>query len=162
MKVLLEQDFAGKHGEGGRSYPINSQAKYDFAFGDSHACLQCRPFFADGCNNQVFLVHSDHDITYIPIEEFIGMFPCFSNKERCDILLYDARKIVLSDMFCGQSAYALEHIREGERVIGKKTKVFNQIESTLDILYSVPAIADWIDARADKIGVFVCSALPVG
>lgn len=156
MKTLLENDFALRYGDGGQSYSINTLVKSEFLLGDYHACNQCRPFFKMGCDHVIFHVVANNEVVYIPIEDFINQFPELSDKERCDVLLYDEQKIVLADMFCGMSGYAEDHLREGKMVIGKKAKVFNQIESTLDILYTIPTIATLIDSKVSKIGVFAC------
>ena len=62
------------------------------------------------------------------------------------------------DMYCGMSEYLDPHLNDGNMVIGKKTKVRQQIEKTIDRLYTIPDIATFVNGIPEKLGIFAYRA----
>lgn len=154
MKQLLEQDFTSKHDVSGNRHIVRQLPVTGIqSFCDPKACSDCSPFFRNGgCDNTVFKVSFPHPVNKIEIEEFINGFTKIDSK-RCDLLFLDNDKIVLADMYCGNSDYINEHYADGKPVKGKKTIVRQQIESTLDLLCSVETIREFIYSKTIKTGI---------
>lgn len=158
MKQLLETQFSQRYDTHGRSHPINEVIiNNEIALCDYKACNRCIPFFASVCGHETFLLHVSSPVKMLDIESFINSFPNIQG-ERCDGLFHDGRKIVLMDMYCGMSEYLDPHLNDGNMVIGKKTKVRQQIEKTIDRLYSIPNIAVFVDGLSEKFGIFAYRA----
>lgn len=154
MKRLLEQDFTAKYDRSGNSHIAStSTITGTQSFGDSKTCSDCNTFFrTGGCDHNVFKASFPHAVNKINIEEFFNGFKKIES-ERCDLLFWDDDKIVLADMYCGKGDYITEHTVYGKSVAGKKTKVRLQIESTLELLYSVESIKDFISRKDQKVGI---------
>ena len=158
MKQLLETRFSQHYDANGRSHPVNEVTiNGDVALSDYHACNICKSFFYMTCGHQTFLLHASSPVKMLDIESFINSFPNIQG-ERCDRLLHDGRKIVLMDMYCGMSEYLDPHLNDGNMVIGKKTKVRQQIEKTIDRLYTIPDIATFVNGIPEKLGIFAYRA----
>lgn len=154
MKDLLKNHFTSAYDPSGNPHTVQLLTfQGHHSFGDQNASRQCHSFFRDGgCEQLVFKVFSLTHINKIDIEEFLNEFRII-NGDRCDLLLYNDSKIVLADMYCGSNDYIAPHNTDGKPVVGKKAKVRKQIESTLDVLYSIPEIAHYIDSKSHKIGI---------
>lgn len=154
MKPLLEQDFTAEYDRSGNCHIANiSTVIGTQSFGDSKTCSDCNPFFrTGGCDHNVFNASFTHAVSLINIEEFINGFKKIVS-ERCDLLFWDDDKIVLADMYCGKRDYISDHTVDGKSVAGKKTKVRLQIESTLNLLYSVESIRIFVNRKGQKLGI---------
>lgn len=154
MKRFLEQDFTAKYDRSGNSHIANTSTVTGAqSFCDSKTCSDCSPFFrTGGCDFTVFKGSFPHAVNKISIEEFINGFRRIES-ERCDLLFWDDDKIVLADMYCGNRDYITDHTLDGSPVAGKKTKVRLQIEATLELLYSVESIKDFISRKDQKVGI---------
>lgn len=158
MKQLLEVQFSQQYDSHGRSHSIGEVVvNGDYSLYDDNSCNPCISFFKLHCNKQTILFYSTSPVKLLDIESFLNSFPKLQG-ERCDRLLYDARKLILMDMYCGMSEYLDPHLKDGNIVVGKKTKVRQQIEKTIDILYSVHDIAKFMDGITEKLGVFAYRA----
>lgn len=154
MKQLLEEQFSKAFDANGHIHPVKERIiNGDISFRDEKACSVCKHFFYSQCGHQTFLIHTTTDIHSIDIELYFNSFHQLKG-ERCDILFYDQNKCVLMDMYCGMSEYLNPHLMKGEIVAGKKEKVRIQISETIERLYSVPAIATFLDRLPIKEGVF--------
>ena len=155
MKQLLEHQFAEHYDpEHKDEHVVVETLSNEYKLRDEHACSQCIPFFTRDCERETFLLHAENSVSYINIEDFINGFQSLDGRQRCDALFYDEHKLVLMDMYCGMSEYVDEHLCDKVRVVGKKTIVREQIESLISILYEVDAVAQCIDEKVSKIGIF--------
>lgn len=153
MKNLLEEQFSKIFDSDHASHCVKyCQRSGNFSFHDDKACKQCIPFFSENCEHQTFLVHSDAVVEILDIEDFLNSFTSLQG-ERCDCLLYDASKIAFLDMYCGMSQYVEIHITDGKYVIGKKTKVRQQIEATVNRLYEITDIKNYIESKTERYGI---------
>lgn len=154
MKDLLEKHMSMLYDNKGTIHLMNEiTVSGAFSLKDDKACGQCIPFFSGNCGHETFLIHSNSDIHCLDIEAF---FDGFKNVlgDRCDRLLYDGRKCVLLDLYCGMSEYLDPHKKEKKVVTGKKEKARNQIEKTIERLCSVHDIEDYLNGMSEKVGVF--------
>lgn len=154
MKHLLAKDFSSHFDKSGTQHPVLSHTKQGLCkFGDSVACNSCPEFFKiNGCDNSVFVADFPFAVTQIEIEAFIKSFKNIQRK-KCDLLFYDKNKIVLADMYCGDIKYLEKHTADGTDQIGKRATVELQIKATLDLLYQVDTIKDYIDSKSEKVGI---------
>ncbi len=154
MKDLLEKHMSMLYDNKGTIHVMNEiTVSGVFSLKDDKACGQCIPFFSRNCGNETFLIHTNSDIHCLDIETFLNGFKNVSG-DRCDRLLYDERKCMLLDLYCGMSEYLDPHKRSRTVVAGKKEKARNQIEKTIERLYSVQDIADHLDRMEEKTSVF--------
>lgn len=158
MKELLENQFSLMYDPSRKRHTVQEDVLIgDRSLRDEQSCGQCKPFFTQTCEHETFLIHADSSVRLLAIEGFLNSFPKIEG-ERCDVLLFDENKIVLLDMYCGMSDYLDSHRVEGKEVIGKKAKVRQQIEATLNRFYTVEDIAVYLDAIPEKFGVFAYRA----
>ncbi len=156
MKNLLENEFTDQYEMTGKKHPVSfSTVVGNVSCCDEISCKQCIPFFYSNCGHETFLLYSESELMILKIEEFINSFKKLSGN-RCDLMLYDNQKVVLLDMYCGMSNYVDSHYTDGELVKGKRAKVREQITATIDLLYSVSAIAAHLDGIEEKQGIFGC------
>lgn len=154
MKNLLENDFSNIYDNQGKLHAINEMiVTGSFRFCDHYACNSCIPFFSHNCEHETLRFYSNSSVHCLDIESFFNSFRHLSG-DRCDKLLYNNQKCVLMDMYCGMSEYLEPHQLEGKIVTGKKEKVRNQIEKTIDRLYSIPSIATFLNNLPEKVGLF--------
>lgn len=154
MKDLLEKHMSMLYDNKGTIHLMNEiTVSGAFSLKDDKACGQCIPFFSRNCGNETFLIHTNSDIHCLDIETFLNGFKNVSG-DRCDRLLYDERKCMLLDLYCGMSEYLDPHKKEKKVVTGKKEKARNQIEKTIERLCSVHDIEDYLNGMSEKVGVF--------
>lgn len=156
MRELLQNQFSRQYDASGKSHIVNVVVERgDFSMHDDISCHQCQPFFSEQCEHETFKVSCRSEVERFRLEEFLNGFDSIRT-DRCDAMLVGDNKLVLVDMYCGMSDYLDNHITDGRPVVGKKTKVRQQIESTL--LCSVNEIRAYIEGIDIKEGVFVYRA----
>ena len=158
MKLLLENQFAQRYDPQGGVHVVREEVLVgDAGLHDECSCRACQPFFSEACEHETFRFHADNPVRCLALEEFFNGFRNLRG-ERCDVMLLDGRKVALVDMYCGMSDYLEPHWVEGQRAIGKKAKVRQQIEATLARLCTVPEIASFLDGMPEKAGIFAYRA----
>jgi hypothetical protein len=150
MKSLLENDLLihkGRKADHIVCLFVFSNQKH---IGDAVACHQCPLFFRRNCQGDVFIIDTHTPISMIKYEEYVDRVFAGTHNQCCDLILYDDDKIAFVDMTCSDESLLQSHYREGEIVKGKRAKCRSQIQDSLDLLYIVPSIASYIDAKTIK------------
>lgn len=161
MKQLLENKFSVAHGrEPQKMYEeceIHSAGKFSCA--DVTACNECSNFFKSNCDSIVLQVESKTEVTQINFEYFIDKNFKKYTSSKCDFIFYDnGDKIVFGDFSCSFSEYIDSHVCNGEQKEGKRAKVQIQIKRSIEELYKVPEIAEYLDSHTKKIALFAYRA----
>lgn len=155
MKDIILHSILNRYYRGTAPMTIDEQqlGQGTITLSDPVACQVCSNFFAVGCDRTVFLLGVQGPVNCINIERFFNQFRNIKGG-RCDYLLYNNAKIALIDLTCSIEDYLYPHLQDKKMVQGKRLYARYQIEHTLDILMQEHEIADCVNAKETKIGIF--------
>ena len=162
MKDLLQKEYPAFFKVMGKYVISSFEKEGDFALNDEKACSECRAKGVQQCSDsdsdENMLVHSDHALTIVDIESFLIQFDGkrAGVRERCDKMLYDARKIVFVDFYCGLQKYVPPYTNTRGDQPGKLAKARHQINSTVEKICELPAINERMAEYTTKEGIFAC------
>lgn len=98
-------------------------------------------------------------ITIVDFENFIGSWRGNAGTgQRCDFLIYDGTDyVVFNELSCCRLLYVEDQLPEdgnGGLRKGKRSKAFMQIRESIEKLYAVPQIAEYMDRIPNRVGLF--------
>lgn len=158
MINLLLSDYINAFSLTKKDYSVEyKEYKGKIALADPKSCSECRDKVCFGANeNQVFVVESKENITVVEIEKFFNQFRSDrpKPKNRCDLMIYFADKILFVDMYCGYQRFVEPYSNTKGFQLGKLAKVRQQIGCTIDKLNEVESIKNRIQSFKECVGLF--------
>lgn len=154
MKHLLDNDYVAAIGKKvGTVIVADMSYTNGFYLTDPISCNGCSYFFKMSCDGKTLLVDANgKTVTVLEHENFMNT--CGTNTGgNCDYIIYDNSKVAFIDLYCGLEQFLYDHAVDGVMVKGKRKKVREQAENSIQRLYSVPSIAAYLNSIPDKLGV---------